>query len=69
MPLVEMVSEGFAGNGPGNEMSTRYGDTAIIAKHALPIANLLPEDFATALPILTPTEMKTQVTWSWGQRV
>ena len=61
-----MVSEGFAGNGPGNEMSTRYGDTAIIAKHALPIANLLPEDFATALPIFTPTEMTVEVGWGHG---
>ena len=66
MPLVEMLSEGFAGNGPGNEMSTRYGDTAIIAKHALPIANLLPEDFTTALPILTPTEMTVEVGWGHG---
>ena len=59
MPLVEMVSEGFAGNGPGNEMSTRYGDTAIIA-------NLLPEDFTTALPIFTPTEMTVEVGWGHG---
>ena len=61
-----MFSEGFAGNGTGNETSTRYSDAAILAKYALPFSNTFLEDFATALPMLTPTKMTVKVTWGHG---
>ena len=62
-----MFSEGFASNGTRNEMSTRQGDTAIIAKYTLPIMNILLEHFTATFSMLTPTEMTTVVTWCQGQ--
>ena len=69
VPSVEVLSEDFTGDGARNEMSTRQGDMAIVMKHALPIMNVLLEHFTAALPMVTPTEMKIQVTWSRGQGV
>ena len=41
---------------------------SILMEHALPIANVLLEDFTTALPMLNPAEMTTEVMWGCSQR-
>ena len=58
--LVNSLPEHCSGDGSGDEMSTRQGNVAIIMKHALPITNILLEDFATALEMVTPTEVGMQ---------
>ena len=57
MPLIYMLLEHFASNGPWNETSTRQGNMAIIMEYALPITYVLFEPIAFTFEMVPSTEM------------
>ena len=57
MPLIYMLLERFAGNGPWNETSTRQGNAAIITEYTLPIAYILFESITFTFEMVPSAEM------------
>ena len=67
MPLINMFLEHLASDGPWDEMSTRYGDMAIVAEYALPIMYILFENITFILEMVPSAKVAAQV--MRGQRL